>query len=298
LYNKTYHPVEFINNAWHFLDWDDGKYLGYWVTPKHKIESGNYQLGGLGSVARAATPQGMGPSFVQIRERAELGSTQLKEPSQPQEHYLPITLPLAQGLAPIGINPIWVRSTVTAPASETIFMTQGAAQLITNAVKINGQLKGKVLDTFDGDRTKTKTFMNSFDLFWMTNNENSAMKIPYKQCTYFLGLLSGAKVDNWVHDQTKILLEKVIHCSDPIKKTDENLWEDLKGAFTSTFANMSKIEDAKIALSKVKMEGDWIDEYIAKFEGLLCKADIPRTEVTVMTMFTNGLCKGIHAAIL
>ncbi len=56
LYNEIYHPVEFVNNAWHFLDWDNGKYLGYWVTPKHKIKPGNYQLGGLGNVAEAVTP--------------------------------------------------------------------------------------------------------------------------------------------------------------------------------------------------------------------------------------------------
>src|SRR6266446_2913207 len=123
----------------------------------------------------------------------------------------------------------------------------------------------------------------------MTNDKNSAMKIPYKQCTYFLGLLSRTKVNNWVHDQTKVLLKKVTHHSDPIKKTDENLWKDLKDAFTRAFANTSKIEDAKIALSKVEMEGDQIDKYIAKFEGLLHKADIPRTEITVMTMFTDGL---------
>jgi len=220
------------------------------------------------------------------------------EPSQPREHYLLTTLPSAHGLTPIGVNPIQARSTVTASAPEAISATQGAAQLITNAVKIDGQLKGKVPDTFDGDRTKTENFMNSFDLFWMTNDENSAMKIPYKRCTYFLGLLSRAKVDDWVYDQTKVLLKKVTCCSDPIKKTDENLWEDLKDAFTRAFANTSKIEDAKIALSKVEMEGDQINEYIAKFEGLLCKADIPRTEITVMTMFTDGLQKGIHAAIL
>ncbi len=95
-----------------------------------------------------------------------------------------------------------------------------------------------------------------------------------------------------------VLLEKVTCCSDPIKKTDENLWEDLKDAFIRAFANTSKIEDAKIALSKVEMEGDQIDKYIAKFKGLLHKADIPRTEITVMTMSTNGLCKGIHATIL
>ncbi len=124
------------------------------------------------------------------------------------------------------------------------------------------------------------------------------MRIPYKWCTYSLGLLSGPKVDDWVHNQTKELLEKVTCCNDHIEKTKETLWEDLKDAFTSTFANTSKVEDAKIALGKLEMEGDWIDEYIAKLEGLLHRANILRTEVTIMTMFTDGLWKGVHAAIL
>ncbi len=81
LHNETYHPVEFINKAWHFINWDDRKYLGYWITPKHKIEPGTYQLGWLGSVAEAITPWGPGTSFVQIKERAESGSTQPKEAS-------------------------------------------------------------------------------------------------------------------------------------------------------------------------------------------------------------------------
>ena len=75
LHNDTYHPVEFVNNTWHFIDWDDGKYLGYWITPKHRIEPGTYQLGWLGNITEGTTPRGPGTSFVQIRERAESAST-------------------------------------------------------------------------------------------------------------------------------------------------------------------------------------------------------------------------------
>ena len=27
-------PIEFINNQWYIIDWDDRKHLGYWVFPK------------------------------------------------------------------------------------------------------------------------------------------------------------------------------------------------------------------------------------------------------------------------
>ena len=46
------------------------------------------------------------------------------------------------------------------------------------------------------------------------------------------------------------------------------------------------------------MGGDQIDEYIAKFENLLKRAEIPRTEVGAIEKFRNGLKKGLRVAIL
>ena len=45
------------------------------------------------------------------------------------------------------------------------------------------------------------------------------------------------------------------------------------------------------------MVGDQIDEYIAKFENLLKKAEIPRSEVGAIEKFRNGLRKGVRIAI-
>lgn len=46
------------------------------------------------------------------------------------------------------------------------------------------------------------------------------------------------------------------------------------------------------------MQGDQIDEYIAKFENLLKQAEIPCTEVGAIEKFHNGLQKGVTGAIL
>jgi hypothetical protein len=51
-------------------------------------------------------------------------------------------------------------------------------------------------------------------------------------------------------------------------------------------------------LARLEMEGNHIDEYIAKFENLLRKADIPRTEVGSIQKFKDGLRKGVLSAIL
>ena len=46
------------------------------------------------------------------------------------------------------------------------------------------------------------------------------------------------------------------------------------------------------------MKEDNIDEYIAKFENLLRKGEIPRDDVAALFRFKGGLRKGVHAAIL
>jgi hypothetical protein len=61
---------------------------------------------------------------------------------------------------------------------ETIAATMDTTKVITNAIKLDGSLKGKVPEAFDGDHTKTQKFLNMFSLFWMNNEDNSHMKIP------------------------------------------------------------------------------------------------------------------------
>ena len=106
-------------------------------------------------------------------------------------------------------------------APDIATMAADVAKLISNSIKVDGQFKGRVLDTFDGDRTKTQKFMNSFDLFWMNNKDSSAMKVAYRWCIFFLELLQGPKVDDWVLDQA-VKLQTRVTAETP--KTDETLW--------------------------------------------------------------------------
>jgi hypothetical protein len=61
---------------------------------------------------------------------------------------------------------------------------------------------------------------------------------------------------------------------------------------------MGRVEQARMNLAKLEMEGNQVDEYIAKFENLLHKADIPRTEVGSIQKFKDRLQQGILRAIL
>jgi hypothetical protein len=134
------------------------------------------------------------PVFADIAEEIET--------PQDRAYYLSTIVPTPHIIQPVGVNPpVGMNPAplrIRAAREETIAATMDMTKLITNTIKINGSLKGKVPEAFNGDRTKTQKFLNTFSLFWMNNKENSHMKTPYKRCTYFLGLFDGNKVEDWV----------------------------------------------------------------------------------------------------
>ena len=137
--------------------------------------------------------------------------------------------------------------------------------------------------------------MNTFDLFWMTNEDSSVMKMAYRRSTFFLGLLQGPKVDDWVLTQAATLCTKVAKGT---AKDSKTLWDDLKQAFENAYVNTGQIKQALMELQKHKMEADLIDNYITKFKNLLAKGGIPHTEVGTIEKFKDGLKRGILQGIL
>ena len=99
-------PIEFINNQWYPIDWDDGKYLGYWVFPDQKFQIGKHHLGWQGNILKSKTPT------TTYRERAESRSTHSEKASErdvgeeadPMDNNPKQTECLAQSF---GINPIF-----------------------------------------------------------------------------------------------------------------------------------------------------------------------------------------------
>ena len=148
--------------------------------------------------------------------------TKLVNPAQSREHYLPTTILWTERLRPTHINPQPIHAHAIT-SGETIAATTEAIKLITNAIKIDGGLKGRAPEPFDRDCTKAEQFLIEFELFWMNNKENFHMKNPYKRSTYFLSLCSREQVEDWVIQQVRELKEKTTRRSDPIAKTEEEL---------------------------------------------------------------------------
>jgi len=74
-YQGSWHPLEFVNRSWYWLEWDDDEYLGYWVKKASKIEQGHYNLGSGTREIEIETPTRT-TEISKAQEWAELGSTQ------------------------------------------------------------------------------------------------------------------------------------------------------------------------------------------------------------------------------
>ena len=144
-YEATLYPVEFINERWYWIDWDDGeKHTRYWTQLDRQLPQGAYGLGWVGKVPKVVTPK-PGGSFTEARAHAESSSTQDQgeptgppkdddfvdtnpaqteelakefnnqpifgdiakeiDPPQDRTHYLPTTLASRARLNPVPINP-------------------------------------------------------------------------------------------------------------------------------------------------------------------------------------------------
>jgi hypothetical protein len=83
----------------------------------------------------------LAPVFVDIAEEIET--------PQDWAHYLPTVVPVPHIIQPVGVNPVPL--CIRATREETITAMIDMTKLITNAIKIDKSLKGKVSEAFDGD---------------------------------------------------------------------------------------------------------------------------------------------------
>ena len=84
----------------------------------------------------------------------------------------------------------------------------------------------------------------------------------------FLTYIQGAGVLEWVSTMSKWLQTQVTQLG--IRMTDHWLWDSTLQSFTRQFTDMLQQEKARMTLCQgIKMQGQEIDKYIAKFEELV-----------------------------
>jgi hypothetical protein len=150
----------------------------------------------------------------------------------------------------------------------------------------DGELIGIPPKTFDGDRSKTDTFITQFYLFRIINDGNTVMTNPMQRVALALSYIRGPKVGAWVAQQCDALS---IKNNDAWTRAnmDEALWEDFIAEFKRAFAEPKwKVIDK---LERLQMAGDEVEMYIAKFENLVKRAERERESRSIMDYFVQGL---------
>src|SRR5947208_1969976 len=175
---------------------------------------------------------------------------------------------------------------------------QGAQQSAppTTAATTNGggALKGNPPAPFTGERSKSRGFLNAFNLFKETNRHNETMKNPYSRVTSALTYMTGDLMESWKEDQLQQLQDRVAAGT---ADTDEQHWVTFETDFRNGFTNTNAAKESHTELTRLK-QGDSLDEYIARFKQLARLGNLPVTEHGTIEQFKLGLKSGLLDAII
>jgi len=149
------------------------------------------------------------------------------------------------------------------------------------------RLEGIHPDKFEGDRSKTRRFLNQFNRFMLMNRKADIAKDPISKCIYFMSLLDGEKVNGWV-DMAFNWLEE-IEADPSLIDRFSNPWKMMEEKFKVSFTDYAERERAQDQLGKLRMTGDNLDEYLAAFETLGSRAELNPDDPSNLHTFAQGL---------
>ena len=135
----------------------------------------------------------------------------------------------------------------------------------------------------------TLRFLTQFKWFMLMNDGATISCNPIKQCTYFLSLIEGSKVEGRT-DRSYEWLDKVQtgKMTIPFGMT---AWEVLEHDFHNVFVDYAKHECVADDLKKLCMKEGHIDEYITAFERLAHRANADLNDPLNLRLFAWGLPK-------
>jgi hypothetical protein len=161
--------------------------------------------------------------------------------------------------------------------------------------------------TFDGDRTKTDQFIWEFGLYHVVNLNNATIISPFQCVALALTFMCGPKVDDWVIQYIDLVGTKVYGNNTTNLPTlathqfnNECLWTEFVADFCCVYSNTAEAEGpyAKLMALSMKDGNGQLNNYIAKFKMLLCKACWERDTQGAVNLFKQGLKLNLHRAIL
>jgi Retrotransposon gag protein len=84
----------------------------------------------------------------------------------------------------------------------------------------------------------------------------------------------------------------------PVHQNDEDLWDSFERDFRRSFTNTARTQNTQHKLMALKMKGDKLDTYIAKFDHLSLEASWEPNAKGTTILFCKGLKPQLHHAIL
>jgi len=198
-------------------------------------------------------------------------------------------IPIPLDTTPAGtVQPqLSIQTTMTEQIDTTIAGPEGQPQPNINIINhnTNGALKGNPPPIFDGDRSKSRTFLTAFYLWRLTNKHNNTMRKPYSRVTALLSYMSGPQVDSWKEEQLDKLIKEI---DDGIQETDEILWDNFIENFKQAYTNTNLREEAYQALCKLRQE-ESLDEFFANFKRLARDANVALDDRGTIKLLKNTL---------
>src|ERR1700682_5145996 len=325
--NDSWNPVEYINDKWYSLTYDTND-TNFYVKetdalevfdprhPKYKTTRKAREPEASGSTEGLAETLQTAPVFEDIAEDTQ--------PAQPRRDYMPTTVPLRPSRfanlnnplfnpssatnnpwmppaphpsqqnynVPAGINPDMLQYLIRAMGQ---FGQSNPEQMRTQQdppptrnTGVEGSLKGKTPKPFTGKRKEAMNFLSDFNNYWICNENNVSMKIPYYRVAICLGFFEGDDICEWKDNQTHQLQDKVRKGT---AHGNEDLWDNFKREFLNSFHDTAAKECTLEEFSTLEQKGEEIDNYIIKFNNLSSRLQYDRNSPLLVEKFCGGLTK-------
>ena len=137
---------------------------------------------------------------------------------------------------------------------------------------------------FQGDRDKADDFVDALKHYLRLNRETPPLNTYIGKVALALTLIQGPDVVDFTREQGDILDNAF---------EDRDVWDDFIAAFEARFQDTQRETKAMIALERLKLERDHVDEYVRKFRALAREAGYDVRERNIKRLFILGLPIGV-----
>jgi len=127
---------------------------------------------------------------------------------------------------------------------------------------------GALPQTFEGDQTKAKDFIEEVKSYFCINYDIAGFNLPMKWMAFTLTLIKGPEVAGWARN-----MGEVLDALNPLVDNIPAVWEQFLDEFSAQFQDFQKEGRAQQKLENLQIRFPDIDRYISQFKELACQAN-------------------------